>query len=227
MASNNGWTWSEEHADWYYAMKDPFGRVIYIWSKQGAQQPPVQTPSSHVQHLSVTYQSQNRAYGAPQSGLLTNGYTGNVPDATQHSPQYRTSSAFPTLPSNNVLPPSLPHVNPFAMPPAVPENKRVPGLIEGTPQRGWVEPLDPSYKMRTGQEAHDFFVKGRVFSMLWAEAASETAARQAAPDGTVYRYQKPSHDYTPGRFPGEFVYSNIRRFVIMRVKKDAHFVYVW
>jgi hypothetical protein len=87
--------------------------------------------------------------------------------------------------------------------------------------------------MRTGREAHQFFKRGRVFSMLWAEAASETGARQQAapfaPDGTVQGFQQspaPGSGYTPGRF-GQTVYSNIRRFVVMRVKRHDHFVYAW
>jgi hypothetical protein len=117
------------------------------------------------------------------------------------------------------------------MPPPVPPNVRqtLPDLISGTPQQGWYESLDQSYRMRTGREAHQFFKRGRVFSMLWAEAASETAARQANNgDGTVQQFHRTGYTqgYTQGRF-GETVFSNIRRFVIMRVKRHDHFVYAW
>lgn len=119
-----------------------------------------------------------------------------------------------------------PDSNASQMPPPVSQTIRqfLPDLISGTPLRGWYENLDQSYQMRTGREAHKFFKKGRVFSVLWAEAASETAARQALGDGTVQRFQGPG--YSQGRF-GETVYSNIRRFVIMRVKRHDHFVYAW
>jgi hypothetical protein len=113
------------------------------------------------------------------------------------------------------------------MPPRIDDQlrPRLTDLIEGTPQQGWTEQLDPNYKMRTGSEAHQFFKRGRVFSMLWAESASETAARQTAPNGdwTIGEFRP---GYSQGRF-GEVVYSNIRRFVIMKVKRKHHFVYAW
>jgi hypothetical protein len=60
--------------------------------------------------------------------------------------------------------------------------------------------------------------------MLWAEAASATDARQYLPNGTVGSFSGPG--YTEGRF-GESVYSNIRRFVIVKVRKNDNFVYAW
>lgn len=113
------------------------------------------------------------------------------------------------------------------MPPPVPLELRphIPGLITGTPTRGWYEPLDSNYRMRTGYEAHQFFKVGRVFAMLWAEAASETALRETLGDDGTVRSFRPG--YTAGRFPGEVVFSTIRRFVIVRVKASQHFVYAW
>jgi hypothetical protein len=72
--------------------------------------------------------------------------------------------------------------------------------------------------MRTRAEASRFFVKGRVFAMLWAETASATM--QVARHGTE------NTAITIGRF-GERVYSQIRRFVVVKVNKDRHFVYAW
>jgi hypothetical protein len=72
--------------------------------------------------------------------------------------------------------------------------------------------------MRTKAEAHRFFVKGRVFAMLWAETASATM--QLARHGTE------NTAITVGRF-GEMVYSQIRRFVVVKVNRERHFVYAW
>lgn len=147
---------------------------------------------------------------------------GNADHHDHQHANHRDSGSFAAVPDSNVA----------AMPEPVPAHirQRLPALVPGTPQQGWYEHLDPSYRMRTGREAHEFFQIGRVFSVLWAEAASETAARQAArqaghiEDGTVRGFRKP--DYTTGRF-GEIVYSNIRRFVVMQVKRKSHFVYAW
>jgi hypothetical protein len=72
--------------------------------------------------------------------------------------------------------------------------------------------------MRSRAEANRFFVKGRVFAMLWAETASNTM--QQARHGTE------NTAITIGRF-GEVVYSQIRRFVIVKVNRDRHFVHAW
>ncbi|PVI03968.1 hypothetical protein DM02DRAFT_651991 [Periconia macrospinosa] len=69
--------------------------------------------------------------------------------------------------------------------------ERLPDLISGTRYK----PLDTSFRVRTGFEAWDFFKKGRLFSMLYGEAASSN----------VFRY---------GEYP------KIRRFVVVSVKKD-------
>ena len=67
--------------------------------------------------------------------------------------------------------------------------------------------------MRTGGEARDFFVVGRVFAMLYSEAAGGTAQPQPYDDA-----------YTVVRF-NERVHTNIRRFVVL---EDNHgFVYAW
>jgi hypothetical protein len=52
--------------------------------------------------------------------------------------------------------------------------------------------------------------------MLWAETASPTMARNGTENTAV----------TVGRF-GENVYSQIRRFVILKVNRKSHFVYAW
>ncbi|KAF2741639.1 hypothetical protein M011DRAFT_454496, partial [Sporormia fimetaria CBS 119925] len=67
---------------------------------------------------------------------------------------------------------------------------------------------------------------GRVFAVLFAEVASAAAAQAAFPDGTVLQYPNPRSNpgYRQGRF-GEYVFLNIRRFVIVKVPMERHFVY--
>lgn len=69
------------------------------------------------------------------------------------------------------------------------------------------------YQMRSGRDARQFFVEGRVFAMLYSEAAGQTATPDPG-DGA----------YTVVRF-GESAYTNIRRFVVVEVKRG--FVYAW
>lgn len=116
-----------------------------------------------------------------------------------------------------------PDSNSGEMPLAVPGpmRSRLRDLITGTPEKGWYESLDSSYMMRTGRAAHQFFIKGRVIAMLWSEAASETSAFPR--DASLLHYRDP---ITIGRF-GQPVFSQIRRFVIVRVKRNQHFVYAW
>jgi hypothetical protein len=67
--------------------------------------------------------------------------------------------------------------------------------------------------MRTGGEARQFFKKGRVFATLYTEPTGETAQ----PD--------PWNDaYTTVKF-GQSVFTQIRRFVVVSVRKN--FVYAW
>ena len=67
--------------------------------------------------------------------------------------------------------------------------------------------------MRTGPQARQFFKRGRVFAMLYSEPTGETA-----------RYDPGNDAYTTVRF-GESVYTQIRRFVVVSVRKS--FVYAW
>ena len=83
----------------------------------------------------------------------------------------------------------------------------------------WRQTLSPlivgllGYCMRTAAEAYDFFVVGKVFVMLYSEAASETSQANLYDDA-----------YTLVRF-GERVYTNIRRFVVLEVGNG--FVKAW
>jgi hypothetical protein len=85
------------------------------------------------------------------------------------------------------------------------------------------------YTMKFGAEEHRFFKQGRVFAMLWTETAGETYRRRSRTDTdnsrmTELRYPDPA--ISSGRF-GQDVYSGIRRFVIVKVNREAHFVLAW
>lgn len=67
------------------------------------------------------------------------------------------------------------------------------------------------YRMRTGQELYDFFKVGRIFAMLYSEAAGETANPRLD-----------EYAYTEVRYGG-MVHTNIRRFVVVDVRQG--FVY--
>jgi hypothetical protein len=104
-------------------------------------------------------------------------------------------------------------------------------MPEKEPDHGWNERLDSSkcvvflyskdattnritcYRVRSNREAHEFFQLGRVFAMLWAETANATLSGH-------------STMATIGRF-NEYVFSQIRRFIIVAVNRNRHFVYAW
>ncbi|KAF1832453.1 hypothetical protein BDW02DRAFT_425060 [Decorospora gaudefroyi] len=79
----------------------------------------------------------------------------------------------------------------------------ISGLITGT--SGPAEALDSTYFVRTGNDARRFFIVGRVFAMLYSDAVGNTASINGNDDA-----------YSAIRF-GEQVYSNIRRFVVVKV----------
>lgn len=79
--------------------------------------------------------------------------------------------------------------------------------------------------MRTRKEEHDFFKQGRVFAMLYSEPMGESAQRSDATTNTRYTAH-PNSPIVLGPF-GQNIYSSIRRFVVMRVNKQRHFVEAW
>ncbi|KAH7073191.1 hypothetical protein FB567DRAFT_454058, partial [Paraphoma chrysanthemicola] len=84
----------------------------------------------------------------------------------------------------------------------------------GTPNLGWYERLDSRYRVRTRSEESRFFQVGRVFAMMWSETAVGQASKSdSATVGAA----------TIGRF-GEGVYSQTRRFAVVRVHLTKHFV---
>jgi len=96
---------------------------------------------------------------------------------------------------------------------APPQAHALDDFIPGTPHTGWYDTLDPSYRMRSGFECYHFFVVGRVFAMLYSETASETSSIDPNDDA-----------YTVVRLGGR-AYTNIRRFVVVEVRKG--FVYAY
>lgn len=67
--------------------------------------------------------------------------------------------------------------------------------------------------MRTGAQARSFFVVGRVFAMLYTEAAGGNSMIPPDDDAfTVVRY-------------GGQAYTQIRRFVVVSVRRN--FVHAW
>lgn len=77
--------------------------------------------------------------------------------------------------------------------------------------------LDKSYYMRTGPQAKKFFVRGRVFGIVWHENAG------AANESPVTRkLDKPFHTYTMTE-NNVCIFSHIRRFVIVKERQG----YCW
>ncbi|KAF2403531.1 hypothetical protein EJ06DRAFT_488238 [Trichodelitschia bisporula] len=79
--------------------------------------------------------------------------------------------------------------------------------IHGTPERGQYEQLDDRYRIPQNQA--DFFVRGRVFRMLWSEPHGGFESR------TVYTTTS-RYGYTPDTRFGEGIYTKIRWFVVIR-----------
>jgi hypothetical protein len=70
-----------------------------------------------------------------------------------------------------------------------------------------------AYFVRKGADAKRFFTVGRVFAMLYTEAAGDTSTGNVNDEAySTIRYE-------------EIVYSSIRRFVVVEVRQG--FVYAW
>jgi hypothetical protein len=70
------------------------------------------------------------------------------------------------------------------------------------------------YRVRTRLEVHEFFRRGRVFAMLWHEPTSETVTGRDSDSLAI----------TVGRY-GQGIFAQVRRFVIVDVNRDRHYVY--
>jgi hypothetical protein len=111
-----------------------------------------------------------------------------------------------------------------------------PGEVEILDSRMYSPPLyimflliAKGYNVKYGPEEYRFFKQGRVFAMLWTEIADENLRRQAPTDTdnsrmTELRYPDPA--MSSGR-SGQDVLSQIRRFVIVKINRKAHFVFAW
>jgi hypothetical protein len=85
------------------------------------------------------------------------------------------------------------------------------------------------YNVKSGSEEYRFFKQGRVFAMLWTESICDNYRFQA-PTGTdnsrMTELKYPDPAMSSGRF-GQVVHSQIRRFVIVKINRKAHFVLAW
>ena len=89
---------------------------------------------------------------------------------------------------------------------------------EGADQLLVTSTLHPSYKLWTRKEAFNFFVVGRVFSILWHENEGLSIPGPDQTQTTISRtisHQLGSR--VRGKF-GEFIYSDIRRMVIVMAR---------
>jgi hypothetical protein len=82
------------------------------------------------------------------------------------------------------------------------------------------------YRVRTRAEEYQFFKQGRVFATLWTETASETMRSATATENSRATIHNPNPAITPGRF-GQEIFSQIRRFVVVKVNRRQHFVLAW
>ncbi|KAF2204022.1 hypothetical protein GQ43DRAFT_438338 [Delitschia confertaspora ATCC 74209] len=209
MDPNNGWNWSRDHKNYYRYDYKPDGTYQIKWASQQSQQPHQANPGYSQPALLPPYQQVVPPQQPPYTAV---GQPANLYQSTvygQLTPVFATGYGQPNEPrrtrqdSSGAL--DSPDSNMSYMPPPLESHRRnqVPGLIPGTPSRGFYEPLDSSYMMQ--QNGREFFKKGRVFSMLHHEAASEDAIRAMSryPDSiTVVRFQ-------------EKVFSQIRRFIVV------------
>ncbi|KAF2251135.1 hypothetical protein BU26DRAFT_276633 [Trematosphaeria pertusa] len=185
------WTWSGQHQDYYYVTSNANGQYQYHFYKQLYSQDQGQEKSDQ---FSGEWHERTDSGTYPDISSKGHGFGGSN---LYYSPP---SSAQSTAASSEEAP-SMPDPIPYE------ERVRLPNLIPGTPEKGWYHPLDTGYRMRTGAEAHQFFKIGRVFSMLYSEAASESMARAGDDSVTVVKF-------------GEHVFSQIRRFVVVSVKRN-------
>jgi len=94
---------------------------------------------------------------------------------------------------------------------------------------GKADELHKSFYVREGRAAKEFFVKGRVFGMVWHENAgtvrgpnNQKISRGPNQTAVSHKLEKPFHSYTLTR-DGVKVFSHIRRFVIVKARNP----YCW
>jgi hypothetical protein len=84
---------------------------------------------------------------------------------------------------------------------------------------------DQGYCVRTNAQEYEFFKQGRVFAMLWSETAGHSLSKRTPTENSNFTAH-PNSSLVQGQF-GERIYSSIRRFVIVRVNRQSHFVEAW
>ncbi|CAO2655104.1 Nn.00g101680.m01.CDS01 [Neocucurbitaria sp. VM-36] len=185
MASNDvskGWIWSDDYQDYYHVTYDESGQP----------------------HTQLAFSVQQAKEEAKPETVPS--YVVRTSPPVPTGPRFSNPSQYSQLDLNKTVPSYIPQT-----PTSVPIGNRFSIPRFDTPHQGWIEQLDPSYRMRTRAEAPGFFVIGRVFAILWSEPAPSTA------------FLNTSHSaYTIGRF-GENVYSTIRRFIVVQARRG--FVY--
>jgi hypothetical protein len=82
------------------------------------------------------------------------------------------------------------------------------------------------FTVNLGRKEYRFFRQGRVFAMLWTETAGETRRQTRSDNGTMTELKYADPAISSGRF-GQVVHSGIRRFIIVKVNREAHFVLAW
>lgn len=87
-------------------------------------------------------------------------------------------------------------------------------LLRGYDQQKMVE-LDRSYQIRLGKQAKSFFVRGRVFGMVW----HENAGSGMEPNQTEVseKLDRPFHTFTLSK-DNVRIFSHIRRFVVVKAR---------
>jgi len=92
-------------------------------------------------------------------------------------------------------------------------------LLEGYDQQKKAE-LDRSYYVRYGKAAEQFFIRGRVFGMVW----HENAGSGMKPNQTVVseKLDRPFHRFTLSKDNVQ-IFSHIRRFVVVKARRG----YCW
>ncbi|KAF2016515.1 kinase-like protein [Aaosphaeria arxii CBS 175.79] len=143
----------------------------------------------------------------------------SIPDITEFSldiPSTRNSRAYRkqlvTMPDSITAHSSIPAINDSSQEPANPLvapdiRSTIPNFIAGTPHFGWHDSIDPSYRMRTHKEAEQFFLQGRVFSLLDPSVGSANAASSS------------EEPYAEIVKVGEAIFVQLRNFIVVRVRE--------
>ncbi|KAK5945593.1 hypothetical protein PMZ80_002798 [Knufia obscura] len=95
-----------------------------------------------------------------------------------------------------------------------------PGSLAGYGKYGQKDELNKSYYVRKGQQARAFFVRGRVFAMVWHENSGKSEGPNQSK--VSRKLDKPFHTNTVTT-NGVQIFSHLRRFVIVKPRNG----YCW